>query len=82
MLQPDRPANEVLVERLSTLFGLTRAEAEIASGIGNDMSLHQLAEVRQVALSTIRTQLKQIASKMGCNRQSQIASLVRSIIPG
>ncbi|MEH6791917.1 helix-turn-helix transcriptional regulator [Parasphingorhabdus sp.] len=82
LLRVNRPPDKVLVQRLSSLFGLTPAEAEIAAGIGGDRSLQELAEARQVSLSTIRTQLKQITSKMGCNRQSQIASVVRSIIPG
>lgn len=82
LLEADRLPDQLLVQRLCNLFGLTRAEAEIAAGIGNNMTLRQNAEARQVAVSTVRAQLKQIASKMSCNRQSQIASVVRSIIPG
>lgn len=82
LLETGRHPDQMLVQRLCTLFGLTRAESEIAAGIGNDLSLHQIAEARRVALSTVRAQLKQISLKMGCNRQSQIASVVRSIIPG
>jgi DNA-binding CsgD family transcriptional regulator len=34
---------------------------------------------RSVSVATIRTQVKTVAAKLGCTRQSQIGRIVRSI---
>lgn len=68
-----------ILEPLQALFGLSRAEAEIAVAISNGASLQEIASVRGSSIATIRFQLKSIAGKLGCSRQAEIASLVNTI---
>jgi DNA-binding CsgD family transcriptional regulator len=57
-------------------FGLTAAEADIALGIIRGENLASIAAVRGITLSTARTQLKTVFSKLGAHQQSQIAALL------
>jgi DNA-binding CsgD family transcriptional regulator len=70
-----------LGRRLRMLFGLTRAEEEIALGISEGKTLQEIADGRQVSVQTVRGQLKPLSRKFGCRRQSEIAALVPSILP-
>jgi DNA-binding CsgD family transcriptional regulator len=65
--------------RLRTLYGLTQAEAEVAARLAEGASLESLAEERQAAISTVRTQLKAIATKMGCGRQAELVAMITSL---
>ncbi len=65
--------------RLRTLYGLTQAEAEVAARLAEGASLENLAEERQAAISTVRTQLKAIATKMGCGRQAELVAMISSL---
>lgn len=67
------------IDSLRGCFALTRSEAEVAAAIGAGHSSSELAAQRGVSVNTIRTQLKTIAAKLGCTRQSEIAAIVRAI---
>lgn len=67
--------------RLQALFGLTPAEALIAGMIADGCTLGAIARNRHVSLETIRAQLRSITSKLHCNRQAEVAAIVRSIVP-
>lgn len=58
------------------LFDLTAAEARVASGIAEGLTLDEIAERHGVALGTVRTQVKSVFAKTGANRQSQLAALL------
>jgi DNA-binding CsgD family transcriptional regulator len=58
------------------LFDLTAAEARVASGVTEGLTLDQIAERHGVALGTIRTQIKSVFAKTGSSRQSQLAGLL------
>ncbi len=64
---------------LEKIFGLSPAEAEIACRIANGASLREIAEERRVSFETVRSQLKSIFAKLGCSRQAEIASLVKTV---
>jgi DNA-binding CsgD family transcriptional regulator len=70
-----------LGQRLRMLFGLTRAEEEIALGISKGKTIRGIARDRQVSDQTVRGQLKTLSRKLGCRRQSEVAALVQSILP-
>ncbi|MBV9882108.1 MAG: helix-turn-helix transcriptional regulator [Sphingomonadaceae bacterium] len=70
-----------LGQRLQMLFGLTRAEQEVAIGIANGRTPREIAGDRGVSEQTVRVQLKTLSRKLGCRRQTEIAALVRSILP-
>lgn len=62
---------------LTALFGLTDAEARLASALVAGDTLEQHALRRGVSLGTVRCQLKQVLSKTGAARQSD---LVRKVL--
>jgi DNA-binding CsgD family transcriptional regulator len=63
--------------RVAALYGLTRSEAEIAQGIASGKDIGDIAKIRGTRLSTARTQLKTLMSKIGASRQSDV---VRSLL--
>ena len=63
--------------RVAALYGLTRSEAEIAQGIASGKNIGDIAKARGTNLSTARTQLKTLMSKIGASRQSDV---VRSLL--
>lgn len=60
------------------LFGLTEAEARVASAVALGRSLAEAAEEQGVRISTARTHLARIFQKTGTRQQSQVAALLRS----
>jgi DNA-binding CsgD family transcriptional regulator len=73
------PDGKRLVGPLRECFGLTKSEAEVAAAIAEGSSVARIAERRRVAVNTIRSQIKIIAAKFGCTRQSQIAAIVNAV---
>ncbi len=61
-------------------FGLTAAEAEVAVLLARGLDLRDIAERRGSAYATVRTQIRSIAGKTGCSRQSQIVAVVARLI--
>ena len=59
--------------------GLTGAEAAVAAGIAKGWSIHQIATSREVAIGTVRWQIKSVLAKTGTRSQ---AELVRLLIGG
>ena len=74
-------ADLTLVPRLRDLFGLTPGEAVIAVRLSEGAELSAIADERRVALSTVRSQVKAIAAKLGCSRQSEIVAMVHRLPP-
>lgn len=70
---------EKATSRLQHLFRLSPAEADIAVKLANGFNLSEIANERHVSMGTIRTQLKSLASKLGCRRQAEIAVLVGTL---
>lgn len=56
--------------------GLTAAEAAIARGLGEGLTVAQLAANREVSVHTVRTQLKAAMAKLGVRRQAELVALV------
>ena len=65
-----------LTSRIRTLYGLTRAEAEVTEALCAGKPLEQLSAERGVALNTIRTQMKNIYAKLDCSRQSELVARI------
>ena len=63
-------------DALHCYYGLTPAEAELASFLAEGLSLEQAAARRGVSRNTARGQLKRIFSKTGTNRQAELVGLV------
>ncbi|MBB5577757.1 MULTISPECIES: helix-turn-helix transcriptional regulator [Rhizobium] len=67
---------------LTKLFGLTRAEAEIALMLAQGMTLHDIAAQRTVSYQTARAHLKSIYRKTDTNRQPELSLLLAGIRMG
>ncbi len=64
---------------LQSLFGLTEAEAEVAEGLACGWSAAEIAEMRSVALQTVRRQIKEILGKTGTGRQAELVALISRV---
>lgn len=65
--------------RIRALYGLTPAEAEVAVRLADGASIARIADERRASISTVRTQLKSVAGKMRCNRQSELVGMINSL---
>lgn len=61
---------------LSSLYKLSLAEADLASLVTAGHSLEEAAAIRGVSVHTARSQLKNIFSKTGVHRQSDLVRLI------
>ena len=64
---------------MKSLFDLTPAEARIASGIARGDTPEALATDGDVAISTVRSQIRRVLEKTGCSRQADLAALLARI---
>lgn len=60
---------------LRDVFGLTRAEARLAAGLGTGATLEDCATNYGVSLHTVRNQLAAVFAKMGVRRQTDLVLL-------
>jgi len=68
-------------EHLSTRFGLTPAEADLAYALGAGQDLDTISSLRNVEKSTTRTQLRSVMRKLGVRRQAEVVSEVLRAFP-
>ena len=68
-----------LASRIRALYGLTRAEAEVAEALCRGRGLEELSQERGVALNTVRTQIKNIYVKLDCSRQSELVARIGAL---
>ncbi|NML88680.1 helix-turn-helix transcriptional regulator [Sphingobium sp. TB-6] len=68
-----------LTSRIRALYGLTRAEAEVAEALCAGRGLEELSQERGVALNTVRTQIKNIYVKLDCSRQSELVARIGAL---
>ena len=61
---------------LAQAFGLSGAEAKLASYIGAGESVERAAERLDVSVSTARTQLKAVFAKTNTHRQAELVALI------
>lgn len=67
---------------LCTAFRLTRSEASIALALVAGSHPAEIAEARQAALHTVRTQIKSIMAKVGVQSQLALAAIVHDFLEG
>ena len=61
---------------LRALFGLTAAEASIASGIAEGRSLEAIAAARAISPNTAKTHLKSVFAKTEAKRRGELIALI------
>ncbi len=63
------------------VFGLTRAEAEVAIDLAAGLSGPQVAKRRQVTVATVRTQARQVLEKTGAASLRDVAVMLARLSP-
>ena len=82
-----RPTDSVRLEQndkapdalLRSLFGLTTAEAKLASRLATGEAIEHAADRLGIAKDTARNQLKSIFQKADAHRQSQLVALLAQV---
>jgi DNA-binding CsgD family transcriptional regulator/PAS domain-containing protein len=64
---------------LRQLYGLTPAETEVANGLLTGFSVEEIARVRRVSISTVRSQLSSLLSKTGVKGQNELMRLLATL---
>lgn len=72
-------ARDRTILALQRLFGLTLAEAAIASDVSVGRSPAEISNIRKVSIGTVRLQIKHAMGKLGCTRQAELAALVHQL---
>jgi DNA-binding CsgD family transcriptional regulator len=67
------------VELMRSLFDLTPSEARVARGLAVGETLEEIASAGSVAITTVRSQLRQVLEKTGCTRQAELVSLLANV---
>jgi len=80
VLQDRRAAASANSDRLSQLFSLTPAEAQVALALASGQSREAIAAARSVSLETVRAQVKSLYQKTGCVRETELALLVNATL--
>jgi DNA-binding CsgD family transcriptional regulator len=65
-------------EVLRTLYGLTPAEAAVASLLAEGKSVKEIADHTTVRENTVRMHLKKVFDKTGTKRQAELVKIVLS----
>jgi DNA-binding CsgD family transcriptional regulator len=75
-IRDDGPPRPMAVQTLRGLFGLTTAEARVASGLIGGLSMAQIAAGQGISRNTAYGHLKATFGKLGVNQQSALVSHV------
>lgn len=67
------------VQAAAVRYGLSRAETGLLSSLLDGSSPQDYAQVRDIKITTVRTQLSHLLAKAGVSRQSALVSLVSSL---
>jgi DNA-binding CsgD family transcriptional regulator len=67
------------VELVQSLFDLTPAEARVARELASGLTVDGIAVAGGVSPNTIRTHVRSVLEKTGCNRQSEVVALLTGI---
>jgi len=79
VLTPISSKNVPSIDLVRSLFDFTASEARVARGLASGKSVEDIAAIGGVALTTVRTQLRQVMEKTGCKRQAEVVALMASI---
>ncbi|MET0473051.1 MAG: LuxR C-terminal-related transcriptional regulator [Mycobacterium sp.] len=80
VVDPERQA-EPPRELLNRLYGLTRAEAEIALRVLRGEGLKPISEDISLSMATVKTHLQHVFCKTQTHRQAELVRLLLTIIP-
>jgi DNA-binding CsgD family transcriptional regulator len=67
---------DVAATRISAVFPLTPAEAQVARALLDGQSTEELADRLGITVQTARTHVKRVLQKTECRRQSELVRLL------
>jgi DNA-binding CsgD family transcriptional regulator len=70
------------VELVQSLFDLTSTEARVARSLAMGKTAKDIATDGGISLNTVRTHVRGVLEKTGCNRQAQVIALLNSVSSG
>jgi DNA-binding CsgD family transcriptional regulator/PAS domain-containing protein len=73
--QPEGVSSQRVAD-LTRLFGLTPAEADLAVGLADGLTITEIATLRRVSVNTLRVQLRALLRKTGTSRQAELVSVL------
>lgn len=79
VVTPVAPPGVPSVELLRSLFDLTPAEVRLARALAAGKTLREAAELLGVTHNTVRTQLRGVLEKVGCERQGDLVALIGNL---
>ncbi len=77
LIEPPAAVAAPAPSELIRAFGLTNAEALVATAIAEGQTLSAFADGKKVSKLTVRNQLRTAMEKMGVNRQAQLVAAVQ-----
>lgn len=69
-------------DMMRSLFDLTRSEARVARGLAAGRTAEEIAAEGDVALTTVRSQIRRVLEKTGCARQAEVTALLAGLALG
>lgn len=79
VLMPVKAPNAPPVELVQALFDFTPAVARVARNIASGKSVDDIALEGKVSANTVRTQVRRVLEKTGCDRQTDVGALLSGI---
>jgi DNA-binding CsgD family transcriptional regulator len=67
------------IELVQSLFDLTPAEARVARSLASGKTVEDIASDGGVSLNTVRTHVRGVLAKTGCDRQAEVVALLTGI---
>ena len=64
------------IELVQSLFDLTPAEARVARSLASGKTVEDMASDGGVSLNTVRTHVRGVLAKTGCDRQAEVVALL------
>jgi len=68
------------VELVQSLFDLTPAEARVARSLASGKTIAAIATEGSLSPETVRTHVRRVLAKTGCDRQAEIVALLTGIV--
>jgi DNA-binding CsgD family transcriptional regulator len=79
-LTPVAPPMAPPIELIQCLFDLTPAEARVARSLASGETVEEIASARRLSVSTVRSHVRGVLEKTGCNRQAEIIAILTGIV--
>ena len=76
LFDPQR-VNSLDTFALGNMFKLTPTEAKVAARMAEGMTASQIAQAHNTSIATVRTQIRQVITKIGASRATDVVRLLR-----